>query len=76
MLEAVAGLLENGDQVLDGQVGLIDNAAIDDLAILHRHLAGDEEEATGFDGAGEGQVLAAGARLFGTIAFDRHGDTP
>src|SRR5215217_2094081 len=76
MFEAVAGLFENGDEVLDGQMRLIDNAAIDDFAILHGHLAGDEEETTGFHGAGKGEILAAGTRLFGAITLDRHWNSP
>src|SRR5690606_47597 len=67
VFETVAGLFEDGDDVLDGEVGLLDNAAMDDLAVLHGDLAGDIEKATGFHGTGEGQVLAPSARLFGTI---------
>ncbi|MCY1551822.1 hypothetical protein D9M68_881800 [compost metagenome] len=72
MLEPVAGLFEDGDDVLDGEVGLLDNPAIDDLAILHGHLARHIEPATGFYCAGEGQVLSTCTGLVGTVAFDRH----
>src|SRR5690606_20328108 len=74
MLEPVAGLGENGDDVLDGEVGFLDNAATHDLAILHRHLAGHMEPAAGFHRPREGQVLTARAGFFGTITLDRHSD--
>ncbi|MNL66648.1 hypothetical protein D3C87_1911470 [compost metagenome] len=72
MLDAVAGLVQDGDHVGDGLVGLLDDAAGNDLAVFHGHLAGNIEPAIGFNGAGKGQSLAAGACLFGSITFDRH----
>src|SRR5690606_30485302 len=53
MFEAVAGFFENGDEVLDREVGLLDDANPLDFSILHRDLARDEEEATRFHGAGK-----------------------
>jgi hypothetical protein len=57
-------------------MGLLDNAAIDDLTILHGDLAGDIEPAARLHGTGEGQVLAARPGLFRTITFDRHEEAP
>jgi hypothetical protein len=63
VFQRAAGLGQDGDQVLDDLVGLGHDAAVDDLAILiHRHLAGHEDEAVGDGGLAEGQGLAAGAR--------------
>src|SRR5690606_37092220 len=67
VLEAVARFLKDGDEVLDGEMSLLDDAVADDLAILHCHLARNKEPAAGFNGAGEGKVLAPGTGLFGTI---------
>src|SRR5690606_11999738 len=60
VFEPVAGLVENGQHVLHGLVGFLDNGAAHDLAVLHGHLPRDIEPATGLDGAGERQALAAG----------------
>src|SRR5690606_17208784 len=69
MFETVAGLVENGDDVLYGQVGLLDDAGADDLAVLHGDLAGNIEPAARLDGAGEGQVLATSTGFIGTVTL-------
>ncbi len=73
MLQPVAGLVQNGDDIGDGLVRLLDNAARNDLPVFHRHLAGDIEPAIGLDSAGKRQPLATGPRLLGPVTLDRHG---
>src|SRR5690554_1701645 len=76
ILQPIARFFQNRDDVLDREVGLLDDASPLDFAVFHGHLAGNEQEAAGLDGTGKGQVLATGPGLFGTIAFDRHCSTP
>ncbi|MNL56996.1 hypothetical protein D3C87_1805270 [compost metagenome] len=53
-------------------MGLVDDAAPNDLAILHGHLARNIEKAAGFHGTGERQVLATGTGFIRAITLDGH----
>jgi len=73
ILQAITGLFENRDQVLHGLVGLLDDAANDDLAIHCRHLAGHVQPAVRFNGACERTWLTASGRAAGAVSSNAHG---
>ena len=72
IFQAITSLFENCDQVLHGLVGLLDNAAHNDLAIHRRHLAGNMQPAIGFNGASEWTRLAASGGAAGAVTSNAH----
>ena len=73
VFQRAARLFQNGDDALDAVVGLRDDAAGDDFAVIaQRDLAGHEHETVGDRRLAEGQMLPArtGSRTANTL--DRH----
>src|SRR6218665_2908680 len=61
MFQPRTRVAQGGDDVLDGLLGLLDNAALHHLGIgADRDLARDEDIVTGLDGAGEWHAAITG----------------